>query len=831
MQAKLSLKFIFITVLGIIVVMVGVAVPVVNLERKSLLEKAEKAKEVLFRKKYGKVEILLNNLISKGKGLIGFIAKIAPESIRAFDFARLGSYVSEICEDREILYAVFYDKDGKALTLGKVLGPSEDILELERKCIDEYGVEYGTIKIGLTKRYLREAVEKTEAGISEVILQMERETGLALKRVFTRVLTLFMIGVLILSVVLYFAFDRMVIRPIYGVSGTLNDIARGNFEKRIAVKSHDEIGDLAASLNKMAEDLQKTTVSRDALAHEVNERRLAERQLGQYRDHLEDMVEQRTKELRDAQEELRKSKQHFQTLFEKASFGIMLVSRDKEILNINAHALRVLQRKKQDVIGKTCQGLICPAARGECPKLDKGETISESERIILGPNGQKIPVLKSVSSIEIGGEQFLLETFIDITERKQAAEKILEQSEFLKRTIESLAHPFYVVDANDYRIIMANSAAAAPGALTDGVTCYSLTHKSDKPCENSEHICPLKEVKKNKKPVLVEHVHHDGNGNERLFEVHGYPVFDKEGNVVQMIEYSLDITERKQAEEELKKTHLELVKSSRLAGMSEVATDILHNVGNVLNSVNVSTTLMTKTLSNSKVPNLKKVTGMIRDHMEKIGTFLTEDPQGKHIPKYLTKVTKLLADEQADIYKKLLDLAGNVNHIKEIVNMQQSYAKVCGVEVSTTFDEVIEAAIQINKAGLKPNGIKVIREYAELGNVSIDKQRVLQILVNLINNAKYALVKNEKEEKLLTIGFYRHGEDRIRIEVADNGIGISKENVTKIFGHGFTTKRDGHGFGLHSGALAAKEMGGSLIVQSDGPEKGSTFTLELPYKP
>ena len=118
---------------------------------------------------------------------------------------------------------------------------------------------------------------------------------------------------------------------------------------------------------------------------------------------------------------------------------------------------------------------------------------------------------------------------------------------------------------------MANSAAAAPGALTDGVTCYSLTHKSDKPCENSEHICPLKEVKKNKKPVLVEHVHHDGNGNERLFEVHGYPVFDKEGNVVQMIEYSLDITERKQAEEELKKTHLELVKSSRLAGMSEVA--------------------------------------------------------------------------------------------------------------------------------------------------------------------------------------------------------------------------------------------------------------------
>ncbi len=304
MRTKLSFKFIFISVLVIIVVMIGVAVSVVNLERKTLLEKAEKTKEVLLAEKNAKTEILLNNLISKGEGLISFIAQIAPESIRTFDFARIDGYVSEICKDKEVLYAACYDKDGKVLTLGEVLDPSDDILELKKKCIDKYGVDYGTVKIGLTKKYLKQALAKTDAGINKVISQTEKETNLALKRVFRRILTLFIIGILILSIVLHFAFDRMVIKPIYRVSGTLNDIAKGNFHKRIEIKTHDEIGGLAAAFNKMAEDLQKTTVSRDELAHEVNKRKRTEEELKKYRSHLEEMIEQRTKELQDAQEEL-----------------------------------------------------------------------------------------------------------------------------------------------------------------------------------------------------------------------------------------------------------------------------------------------------------------------------------------------------------------------------------------------------------------------------------------------------------------------------------------------------------------------------------------------
>jgi C4-dicarboxylate-specific signal transduction histidine kinase len=179
----------------------------------------------------------------------------------------------------------------------------------------------------------------------------------------------------------------------------------------------------------------------------------------------------------------------------------------------------------------------------------------------------------------------------------------------------------------------------------------------------------------------------------------------------------------------------------------------------------------------------------------------------------------------------LLSLAANVEHIKQVIGMQQSYAKASGVEVPTDLAEVLENAIEINSAALDRHKVRLIRDLAKLPQVNIDKQRVLQILVNLISNAKYALSKSGNQEKSITIRSYRSGEDRLRIEVIDNGVGLSKENLTKIFRHGFTTKSEGHGFGLHSGALAAKEIGGSLTAYSDGEERGAKFTLELPFRP
>lgn len=152
----------------------------------------------------------------------------------------------------------------------------------------------------------------------------------------------------------------------------------------------------------------------------------------------------------------------------------------------------------------------------------------------------------------------------DITDRKRAEEELQLQKEFLENILESLAHPFYVVDAEDYTVKLANSAARRMG-LSEGNTCHSLTHKRNRPCDGTEHTCPLEKVKKTGKPLTVEHIHYDRSGKPSNHEVHGHPVFDKQGNVKQVIEYSLDVTERKQAEERSKKTLADLERFNRLA--------------------------------------------------------------------------------------------------------------------------------------------------------------------------------------------------------------------------------------------------------------------------
>jgi len=137
--------------------------------------------------------------------------------------------------------------------------------------------------------------------------------------------------------------------------------------------------------------------------------------------------------------------------------------------------------------------------------------------------------------------------------RKKAEAQLKKQSEFLNSVLESLSHPFYVVDANDYHIKLANSAALKSGAAGK-FTCHALTHKRDTPCNSTNHPCPLEIIKRTKQPVRVEHVHFDADGNPRNVEVHAHPILDEHGQVTQMIEYSFDITARKHTETAIKES-------------------------------------------------------------------------------------------------------------------------------------------------------------------------------------------------------------------------------------------------------------------------------------
>jgi C4-dicarboxylate-specific signal transduction histidine kinase len=288
-----------------------------------------------------------------------------------------------------------------------------------------------------------------------------------------------------------------------------------------------------------------------------------------------------------------------------------------------------------------------------------------------------------------------------------------------------------------------------------------------------------------------------------------------------------EIDERKSLEVEKERIHKELMSASRQAGMAEVATGVLHNVGNVLNSVNISASVVSEKVRLSKTSGVAKVAGLISEHKEDLALFLTEDEKGRKIPAYLTTLSESIAQERQEIQKELALMRDNVEHIKEIVSTQQDFARMTDISEVISVKEIIVDAFKMHSSSFLKYGVKFECQVDDGMTITADKHRVMQILVNLLQNARQACGDGEGEKKVVA-RVSRSGVDRVKIEVIDNGVGIAPENLNRIFVHGFTTKKDGHGFGLHSGALAAKALGGSLSVFSEGIGKGATFTLELP---
>ncbi len=293
---------------------------------------------------------------------------------------------------------------------------------------------------------------------------------------------------------------------------------------------------------------------------------------------------------------------------------------------------------------------------------------------------------------------------------------------------------------------------------------------------------------------------------------------------------SKEIVERRRAEIELEFIHRDFVDAARKAGMAEIATGVLHDVGNVLNSVNVSATMLTNQIKASKVSQLKQVMDMLSQHEADIGDFVSNDEKGKQVPRFLKVLTEHLAADEESMLEEAKSLISNVDHIKTIISMQQAYATSGGLLEPFDINVILDDALKIHSGSFSRHGILLETDYAEMPTVLIDKQRVLQIAINLIKNAKESMQEQVEGQRVLRVSTRAKG-DQLIIEVSDTGVGIDKTKISRIFSHGFTTKSTGHGFGLHSCANAATEMEGKLTVRSDGRMKGATFTLELPLNP
>ncbi|WP_182867926.1 ATP-binding protein [Rhodopirellula sp. JC639] len=284
---------------------------------------------------------------------------------------------------------------------------------------------------------------------------------------------------------------------------------------------------------------------------------------------------------------------------------------------------------------------------------------------------------------------------------------------------------------------------------------------------------------------------------------------------------------RDRATKQLQETHAQLLDASRRAGMADIANGVLHNIGNVLNSLNISANLIDERVRNLKLANVEKAVQLLTQNEDDLAEFLLQTDQGKILPRYLGKLSESMRDDQRSILDEVVSLASNVEHIKDIVRAQQSHAGAFGVTEQLQPESLFEDAIRFVHDSFSKHDVRLVRQYDPVAAIEIEKAKAVQIIVNLVKNAKESVLEHDSEIKRVTLQLRQDG-DEVWFQVHDSGIGIAPERITTIFSNGFTTKKGGHGFGLHASAIAAVELGGRLMVHSDGIGKGATFTLVLP---
>jgi PAS domain S-box-containing protein len=622
--------------------------------------------------------------------------------------------------------------------------------------------------------------------------------------------------------------QRLISQPILHLVQTTRTVAADrNYSIRAAKTSEDELGVLIDGFNEMLGQIQ----TRDSALQAA-------------RDNLELRVQERTKALqreilerKRAEEAVLESKQLYHSLVEHLPVCVFRKDKENRFVFVNARFCRLKGRNAEQILGQSpdevSPDLADDASNHHEMIMRTGKSI-ELEETYTEPDGSvrhfqvvKSPVFAADGSV-VGSQGMLL----DITQRKQAEAELAYERELLRSLLDRSPDHIYFKD-RESRFIRASRELAERFRVKP----EQMIGKTDFDFFKEEHARPAyedeQEIIRTGKPMIgkvEKEIVKDGAG-EFFVLTTKMPLRNRDGEIIGTFGISKDITGLKQAEARLEAAHRQLVETSRMAGMAEVATSVLHNVGNVLNSVNVSGSVIGERIKKSKVSSLAKVAALFQEHAADLPAFFAGDPRGKQLPGYLSDLSARLVAEQEEILNELSSLTGNIDHIKEIVTMQQSYARVAGVLENLALSELIEDALRLNAGAMERHQVRVIKEFTELPPMMVDKHKVLQILVNLIRNAKYALDEGMPAEKKLILRTCAAPENRVRIAVIDNGIGIPAENLTRIFEHGFTTRKKGHGFGLHSGALTAREMGGSLIARSEGRGHGATFILELPCNP
>ena len=422
---------------------------------------------------------------------------------------------------------------------------------------------------------------------------------------------------------------------------------------------------------------------------------------------------------------------------------------------------------------------------------------------------------------------YFVAIFDDITGRKKAEESLLLLNSAVEHTQEAILITDAQLDMPGPRILYVNPAYTRLRGCTAAEVIGKTPRIFQGPRTDRAVLRRLRQKLERGEGFSGEVVNYRNDGSEFDLEWQIAPIRDARGKVTHFVAAQRDVTARNRGQAELEAIHRDLVEASRFGGMAEVATSVLHNVGNVLNSVNVSTNLLLERLSRSRLARLAQVVNLLQEQAGDPATFLREDPRGRQIIPFLAQLTELLQSEREASLRELEQLRRDVEHIKVIVAAQQDFARTGPVREMVPPASLLEDSVRVNEDELSRHQVEVIREFADLPATNLERHKVLLILVNLIRNAQWACGEAHREDPQIVLRLTTSG-GKLQFTVQDNGVGIAEENLGRLFNHGFTTRKNGHGFGLHSSATVAHEMGGTLTASSAGRGHGATFILELP---
>jgi PAS domain S-box-containing protein len=528
----------------------------------------------------------------------------------------------------------------------------------------------------------------------------------------------------------------------------------------------------------------------------------------------------------------------FRNTLEHAPVGIAFANRDGSYRHCNLAFCSMLGFSVAELAASSIAGITAAEDRAATAegleRLWRGEiAYLDIEKRYIRKDGSTLWVRVSTSRVSAGGGlECTVEFLRDISTRKRIAGELLQHQTLLATVIAELPLALMACDIegrvthyNHSAVELFGIPAGSTGAALPAYPIVSQVFRPDGRTPVPREQRPLACALRGEDVTDIEHVLVTPQQRIRTVLSSARRLMGPGGEPLGAVVVAQDITERRRAEQELEELHKQLLIASRQAGMAEVATNVLHNVGNVLNSVNVSASLVAERIKKSKCAGLDRVAALLGSQTD-LAAFMA-GPQGRHLPGYLQELADELESERDASVSELAALRANVEHIKEIVAMQQGYAKRGGITDTLDMRLLVEDGLRMNEGAFSRHGVTIVRDFAEVPLIQVDKHKVLQILVNVIRNAKYACAEKQGGDKRVTVRI-RANAAAIVVTVSDTGVGIPPENLERIFSHGFTTRAEGHGFGLHSSALAAREIGGSLYAGSSGLGLGATFTLTLP---